>query len=97
MNRIFTIFLTTLAIISLLNNNCFSQENESELFTKLALLKGKVVDKNGHGIPMVMILIYGTPLGGISNQMGHLNYRYLKTSFLVFCVGIRNILKRLFR
>jgi len=70
MNRFFIIFLMTLAIISLLNNNCFSQENESEGFTKLALLKGKVVDKNGHGIPLVIILVYGTTLGGISQQDG---------------------------
>jgi len=70
MNRFFIIFLMTLAIISLLNNNCFSQENESEGFTKLVLLQGKVVDKNGHGIPLVMIFVYGTTLGGISQQDG---------------------------
>ena len=70
MSRFFINFLMILGIIAVLNNNCFSQKNESDGFTKLALLKGKVVDKNGHGIPMIVILVYGTTLGGISQQDG---------------------------
>lgn len=74
MSRFFINFFMTLAIITLLKNNCFSQKNESEGFTKLALLKGKVVDKNGQGIPMVVILVYGTTLGDISHQDGSFEF-----------------------
>lgn len=74
MNRFFVNFLMTLGLITLLINNCFPQANKSEGFTKLLLLKGKVVDKNEHGIPMVIILVYGTTLGGISQQDGSFEF-----------------------
>ena len=74
MKRVFVNFFMTLTLITLISNNCFSQVNKSEGFTKLVLLKGKVVDKNGHGVPMVMILVYGTTLGGLSRQDGSFEF-----------------------
>ncbi len=74
MKRVFVNFFMTLALITLISNNCFSQVNKSEGFTKLVLLKGKVVDKNGHGVPMVMISVYGTTLGGLSRQDGSFEF-----------------------
>lgn len=70
MKKLFVVILLIIAIVCRLSNSCYSQENENEAFTKLVPFRGKVVDKNGHGIPLVMILIYGTPLGGISQQDG---------------------------
>lgn len=52
----------------------FSQENEKKEFTKLVPLNGKVVNKNGLGIPHVVIRIYGTTLGGISQEDGSFEF-----------------------
>jgi len=70
MKKLFVVILLITVIVCRLSNSCFAQENENEAFTKLVSLRGKVVDKNGHGIPLVMILIYGAPLGGISQSDG---------------------------
>ena len=60
MKSLFIKFIFTLAIMQTVSMNCFSQKDIERDLTKIVPLNGKVINKEGFGIPKVLIGIYGT-------------------------------------